>query len=106
TDPVLRPEMLVRARFLAAKAAEGATRTRLVAPRAGIRNEGGATFAFVFDGPLGGTGRARRRELRLGSPVGEAGVEVEDGLRPGERLVLDPPPDLADGDRVRAGDDR
>jgi multidrug efflux pump subunit AcrA (membrane-fusion protein) len=45
-------------------------------------------------------GRVERRAVAAGGTVGD-GVEVLSGIRPGERIVLDPPADLADGDRVR-----
>ncbi len=45
-------------------------------------------------------GRALKRAIRVGSRNAE-GVRVEDGLIGGEDLILNPPPELKDGDRVR-----
>jgi HlyD family secretion protein len=45
-------------------------------------------------------GRAARRAVAVGGTVGDA-VEALSGVRRGERVVLDPPPALADGSRVR-----
>jgi multidrug efflux pump subunit AcrA (membrane-fusion protein) len=44
--------------------------------------------------------RVERRAVAAGATTGDA-VEVLSGLRPGDRVVLDPPADLADGERVR-----
>jgi HlyD family secretion protein len=45
-------------------------------------------------------GRAVRRQVKPGSRVAQ-GVHVEDGLIGGEDLIVNPPADLKDGDRVK-----
>jgi RND family efflux transporter MFP subunit len=101
TAPELRADMLVRARFLAAASGEGDARHELVAPTRALLEHADGAIAFVYRGELGGTGRVERRSLRLGQPVGDDGVAVQEGLRPGERVVLDPGEGLEDGARVR-----
>jgi multidrug efflux pump subunit AcrA (membrane-fusion protein) len=44
--------------------------------------------------------RVERRAVSLGGTAGDR-VEVVAGLRAGERVVVEPPEGLADGDRVR-----
>jgi len=44
-------------------------------------------------------GRARRVEVRTGARIGDL-VEVAAGLKPGDKVVLRPPPGLRDGARV------
>jgi hypothetical protein len=44
--------------------------------------------------------RVERRAVAVG-PADGATIEIRAGVRAGERLVLEPPPTLADGDRVR-----
>ena len=51
--------------------------------------------AFVIE-----EGRARLRDVQVGER-GEGRTQVLAGLEPGERVVLFPPDDLADGDKVR-----
>jgi hypothetical protein len=58
---------------------------------------GSATRPIVF---AVRDGRAERRAVTTGGTTGED-VEVLSGLRTGERVVLDPPSDLADGDPIR-----
>jgi membrane fusion protein (multidrug efflux system) len=94
-DPALRPEMLVRARFLAepAAAAVGAGASRVLVPKAALRGDA----VFVVD-PRGG-GRARRVPV---SPVAEEGewVEVKGDVSRTHRVILDP---VSDGERVDGG---
>jgi len=95
TDPVLHPEMICRARFLAAeepKAAADAPKV-LSVPESAVREEAGKTYVYVASG-----GRVRRTEVRLGDAA-DGRVVVEAGLAGGERVVLSPA-GLADGDEV------
>ena len=46
--------------------------------------------------------RAVRRAVKLG-PSTSHGVEIDEGLIGGEDLIVNPPPDLKDGDRVFKG---
>jgi HlyD family secretion protein len=50
-------------------------------------------------------GRAVKRSVKTGAtsplPGGAQGVHIEDGLNGGEDLILSPPADLKDGDRVK-----
>jgi multidrug efflux pump subunit AcrA (membrane-fusion protein) len=45
-------------------------------------------------------GVARARPVTIGARRG-ASLPVTEGLQGGERVVVDPPPSLEDGDRVR-----
>lgn len=97
-DERLRPEMGVRVVFLEgdapAEAADaGPTGPRV--PESATVREGDRTGVFVLERDV-----VRFREVRLGARRGGR-VAVESGLTPGERIVDRPPPDLADGDRVR-----
>lgn len=93
-DPLLKPEMLVRARFLAAESAEptapAAGAARVLVPRRAVR--GGAVF--VFD-PTGG-GRARRIPVTQGAAEGDW-VEVTGAISSTHRVILD---DVVDDERV------
>jgi HlyD family secretion protein len=96
-DEWLRPDTSVRITFLddaaPAQAAPGAA--VVTAPRAALRTEAGASFAWVVT-----EGRLRRQALTLGRELGDQ-VVVETGLLGGEALVVgDPGVALADGQRV------
>lgn len=67
----------------------------LQAPSGALFREGEGWGAFVLDGD-----RVRHRRATIGRRSGLL-VEVADGLRAGERVVLHPGQDLRDGARVR-----
>jgi RND family efflux transporter MFP subunit len=59
---------------------------RLLAPRIAVLKRSEVTAVYVVDGD----GRVRLRQIRLGSAGDEASVEVLAGLKPGERVALEP----------------
>jgi multidrug efflux pump subunit AcrA (membrane-fusion protein) len=97
-DEWLRPDTSVRITFLddAAPAAGGGAEAAVVtAPRAALREEGGASFVWVVT-----EDRLRRQAVTLGRELGDQ-VVVEHGLLGGEALVLgDPEVVLREGQRV------
>ncbi len=118
-DPAaeLKPEMLTKVRILtqgrAATAGSGGSPAAssgagglagpsgpvVLAPRGAIVEVAGTeAWAWVVDLP---TGSAQKRRLKLGLIAAES-AEVLDGLRPGDRVILDPPATLAPGTKVRA----
>jgi len=58
------------------------------------RSANGADVVYVVKAD-----RVERRAVRLGAVDGEL-IEVVTGLSAGERVVVDGPADLADGDRI------
>jgi len=97
-DPRIVPDMGVRVAFLTTAPAAGgpAPAPTLLVPADAIRGEGSAAAVFVYTGE-----RVERRAVTLGQTIG-GDREVRDGLRPGERVVVAPPPGLKDGDAVRS----
>jgi RND family efflux transporter MFP subunit len=97
-DPRILPDMGVKVSFLAEPEAAPAQGTApasvALVPEAAIRTEGGQSVAFVVAGD-----QIERRAVKVGGRRGEQ-VEVAAGLRAGERVVIEGPPELADGDRV------
>lgn len=88
--PALRSGMFARARLRAD------VRRALNVPPAAILRRGQLSLVFVVDEE----GRARLRAVTTGAPAQDA-VEVLAGLSAGERVVVSPPPALADGLPVR-----
>jgi HlyD family secretion protein len=98
-DSYLRPEMNASVAFLAerkpespsnAASNEGAKPVVLV-PSSAVRD--GAVFVLL-------DGKALRRKVKAGAANG-ASLRIEDGLIGGEDLIVAPPANLKDGDRVR-----
>ena len=97
-DPRILPDMAIKVTFLRegdqeTNATAGARPTALV-PRPAIKTVGSDNFAFVVRGDA-----VERRAVRLGGTDGDR-VEVLAGLQSGDRVVLSPPPTLADGSKV------
>jgi multidrug efflux pump subunit AcrA (membrane-fusion protein) len=101
TDDLLRPEMGARVVFLSAPDAQGYPSDAaldgdvLFVPQAAIVRSDGQSGAFVIERDV-----ARFRVLELGERSSDR-VVVRRGLDGGERVVLNPPASLDDGDRVR-----
>ena len=102
-DPRLRPEMLCRAEFLQAVGGretprgDDGGRVSIYAPVRALVDPGndGARVWMISDD------RVESREITLGRDEREGYRLVTAGLLPGDRVVLDPAPELADGDRVK-----
>lgn len=96
-DPRILPEMGARVTFLEDEGADPAVAQppRVFVPSGAVRNDGGQDIVWlVVDG------RAVRRAIEAG-PVMAGEREVRSGLAGGERLIVDPPDDLSEGDRVK-----
>ena len=96
-DELIRPEMNANVSFLAKADGEagGATTSataRVTIPAEALVN-GNSVFLLVDD-------RAMRQPVRTMRTT-SSGVEIEQGLSGGEDLILSPPEDLEDGDRVK-----
>lgn len=95
-DPRILPDMSVKVSFLddaAPEASETAT-PQLTVPLEAIRQDGGKDIVFVVQ-----EDRLERRAVRLGQESGGR-VVVEAGLQAAEKVVVEGPETLADGDRV------
>ena len=94
-DPRILPDMGVNVAFLEDEPPEPrAEATRLLVPAGAARSREDRDVVYVLRGDL-----VERRAVRLGADVGNQ-VEVVSGLTAGERVVVEGPEDLADGDRV------
>ena len=101
-DPRILPDMGVNVAFLeagepAAVADAGSSaEPRLWIPTNAVRNEGETTAIFLLRGDT-----VERRAVTLGIEDG-ADIEVLSGVTLSDRVVVEPPPALVDGDRVLA----
>lgn len=97
-DEHVKPEMTASVTFQephAASAAAANTAPVILMPKRAVTEQAGQPAAWVVAG-----GRALRRTLVLGAERIDQ-VEVKSGVVPGEALILNPPPGLADHARVR-----
>jgi RND family efflux transporter MFP subunit len=96
-DPRILPDMGVKVALLRdAEPGEAAsTAPRMAVPKAAVKTVDGRTVVFVANGD-----RVERRAVTVGDD--NAGqLDVLSGLRAGERVVLDAPSTMKDGDKVK-----
>jgi len=93
-DPRILPDMGVKVAFLEAeqtKPTMATVRRDIIIPRSAVHERNGSTVLFIVR-----DNRAWRREVEL-EARGDREYWVTGGLSPGERFVVNPPPDLEDG---------
>ena len=92
-DNYLRPEMNASVAFLSEEkpAAGGAPQPTIVVPASAVKNDS----VFVVLGA-----RVVRRPVKIAATTRQ-GVRVKEGLIGGEDLIVNPPANLKEGDRVR-----
>jgi HlyD family secretion protein len=93
-DPRILPDMGVKVAFLSDEPAATTTRAAARMPRAAVRQDHGQEVVFVVHGD-----RVERRAVRIGPTPGTE-VSVLSGVTPGEQVVVEGPPALADGSKV------
>lgn len=97
-DPRILPDMAVKVSFSASPQAadEGqVNRPAVLVPRGAVAQRDGQAVVFVARDEV-----VERRAVTTGAARG-SDLEILAGLSAGERVVLDPPPTLADGDQIR-----
>jgi multidrug efflux pump subunit AcrA (membrane-fusion protein) len=99
--PMIRPEMLVTATFLAPPQAESPEEDsqdaeRLLVPRQLVESSGSGHAVWIVDA----LGKARKRSVRLGKAASGELIEVAEGLAPTDKLITGGREGLQDGDRV------
>ncbi len=93
-DPKILPDMGVKVAFRE-KAEEQASRRAVFIPRAALRKNEGRDVVFVVSGE-----RVERRAVTVGVDAGGEEALVLAGVAAGERVVVEAPADLLDGDEV------
>ncbi len=96
-DPRILPDMGIKVSFLNERRPTDSTtpRTKLVVPSSAVRTADGRSIVFVLHDD-----RLERRAISAGTAMGDQ-VEILSGLAAGEQVVVDGPPTLKDGDKVK-----
>ncbi len=94
-DPRILPDMGIKVAFLGAETPAAVAAAPVTIAKSAVRTDAGSQVVFVVTPDS----RVERRALRLG-PAKDDRIEVASGLTPGEKIVLEPPVALKDGDRV------
>jgi RND family efflux transporter MFP subunit len=97
-DPRILPDMGVKVSFLREEPNAGTVTQaapRALVPKAAIRSADGKSIIFVLK-----EDRVERRAVSVGLDKGDQ-IEVLSGVSPGERVVVEGPATLKDGDKVK-----
>jgi RND family efflux transporter MFP subunit len=97
TDPRILPDMGVKVSFLRDEPTgpQAQASPRVLVPKAAVRTADGRKIVFVLK-----QDRVERRAVSVGLEQGDQ-VEVVSGVVAGERVVVDGPQTLKDGDKVK-----
>jgi HlyD family secretion protein len=100
----IKPEMLARARFLARPEVSSGEEVseRLFVPRRSVAERDGQKFVWLADLA---ERRARFALVTLEESSADEWVQVTSGLRPGDRVIVNAPPGLGDGQRITIVED-
>jgi len=94
-DPRVLPEMSARVAFLEREVARGEETPRTAVNPAALVSRNGKQAVFVVQND-----KAVETPVTTGEKIGD-GIEVRDGLKPGEKVVVDPPKKLKNGSAVK-----
>ncbi len=102
----IKPEMLARARFLSTSGADaagtGSATALLLVPRRAVFEAEGRSFVWLADQV---DKVARRVAVKRGRVTLDDWCSVAEGLQMGDRIIVNAPPDLEDGQRIRMLED-
>jgi HlyD family secretion protein len=105
-SPEIKPEVLARARFLSMPDDDAATTDttlqQLFVPDSAVFESGGQTFVWLADQV---DEVARRKPVTRGRASIEDWVAISAGVQPGDRVIVDAPAGLAEGQRIRLLED-
>jgi len=94
-DPRILPEMSAKVAFLSRPPRPDEERLRTAVSASALARRNGRLLAFRIEGD-----RVREVPVKSGESFGDL-VEVLDGLKPGDRVVLNPAARLRDGSRIQ-----
>ena len=97
-DPRILPEMSAKVSFLSRPITKMDQRPRTAVSQKALVSRGDRKVVFRVQGD-----RALQTSVIVGNPIGDL-VEVIDGVKAGEQVVLEPPAKLKNGDRIKAGE--
>ena len=91
-DPRILPDMGVKVTFLReADAAAPVAQAMTLVPKGAVKTDNGASYVYLVQ-----QNTVERRAIRTGGTDGDR-LEVTAGLKGGDRVVVSPPPELAEG---------
>ncbi|OPY77853.1 MAG: Macrolide export protein MacA [Syntrophorhabdus sp. PtaU1.Bin153] len=95
-DSRILPEMSAKVAFLSREVRPDEQEPRLTVSRKALKTRNGKTFVFVVRGD-----KALEAPLSVGGQLGDM-VEVKEGIRAGDKVVMNPPDSLRNGSKVKS----
>jgi RND family efflux transporter MFP subunit len=92
---IIKPELSVKANFLE-KRTETKNEPRLIIPGKSVQREGSESYVWTVR-----SGMAKRVSILVGREM-VSGIEVKQGLKDGDLVIVAPPANLSDGQTIRA----
>jgi multidrug efflux pump subunit AcrA (membrane-fusion protein) len=94
-DSRILPEMSAKVAFLSREVSGDEEKPRLAVSRKALKVRNGNATAFLVKGS-----RVDEVKVTTGPQLGDM-VEIADGLKAGEKVVLNPPSNLKDGSKIK-----
>jgi RND family efflux transporter MFP subunit len=94
-DPRILPEMSAKVAFLSREVRGDEQKPRLAVSQKALQLRNGNATVFLVKGS-----RVDEVKVTTGSQLGDM-VEINDGLKAGEKVVINPPSNLRDGSRIK-----
>jgi len=94
-DPRMLPDMSAKVSFLSRNLRPEETKPRIAVNQSALINHGDQNIVFLLQGS-----HVQQIPLRLGKKLGDM-VEITEGLKPGDRVVINPPTGLKNGAKIK-----
>ena len=94
-DSRILPEMSAKVAFLSREVNRDEQEPRLAVPQKALKLKNGNTTAFLVKGS-----KAEEVKVSTGSKLGDY-IEINNGLKTGEKVVINPPSNLRNGSRIK-----
>ena len=94
-DQRILPEMSAKVAFLSREVSSDEQKPRLAVSQKALKQRNGTATVFLVKG-----GRVDEVKVTTGPQLGDM-VEINDGLKAGEKIVINPPGNLRDGSRIK-----
>ncbi|MGA2526580.1 MAG: efflux RND transporter periplasmic adaptor subunit [Smithellaceae bacterium] len=94
-DPRMLPDMSAKVSFLSRNLKPEELKPRIAVSQSALINRGDQNIVFLLRG-----NHVQQTSLQLGEKLGEM-MEIKAGLKPGDRVVINPPTGLKDGSKIK-----
>lgn len=93
-DPRILPDMSAKVAFLSRRLTEAERIPRTAVPKTAVLDRNGRQAVFAVN-----NGKVALVQVTTGEPLGDM-VEITSGVKPGDKIVVNPPRKLNSGDRI------